>query len=418
MIINISSWNILMAHLCGWSAVALLFSAPFSRSLYILSGLLFVISWFAQKDLYVRLIKIKSLPIAKPALVLSFMVLVWATWSSAPFKEILNNLKVYSKLIMLLMLAVTLSEDKWRKRAWWGLVAGMTFVLFSTFANVFINLPWSMTQNQGLGADHSVFVEYVSQSVMTSVFMAFTLQHCITSNELKMKVIWGLATLCCFISIMFLLQGRSGLVACSVVFTVFALFYTPKSRRLFIMLLLISTLTLLVVSSPLMLSRVLQAYNDVVQYRSFDATSLGLRVDMWLFALKSFYSHPFIGTGVGTYPQLAASHFSTLSESQLIYAVIHPHNQYLFFAMEYGVLGLIGFLWLLWQFFKTAYVSHNPDKSILIAVTLVLAVDSIYNVPLWYRAESYFFYAVLALLVASNFKLQDNEQVKAFGQKA
>jgi hypothetical protein len=120
MIFKTFNWNFLMHQLCGWSAVALLFAAPFSRSLDVLSGLLFSISWFAQKDLRVKLKQIMAWPIAKPALAISIMVLLWATWSPAPFKEILTNLKVYSKMLMLLMLATTLTDDKWRARAGWS----------------------------------------------------------------------------------------------------------------------------------------------------------------------------------------------------------------------------------------------------------------------------------------------------------
>jgi len=411
MIFKTFNWNFLMHQLCGWSAVALLFAAPFSRSLYILSGLLFSISWFAQKDLRVKLKQIMAWPIAKPALAISIMVLLWATWSPAPFKEILANLKVYSKMLMLLMLASTLTDVKWRARAWWGLMLGMALVLGSTFANIFIDLPWSMTKNQGLGADHSVFVEYVSQSVMTSVFLAFTLQRLISSKNTKLMIFWACVSAMALFTILFLLSGRSGLIACTVVICVSAFLYIPKHRQWQSLFLILSALTLFVLISPLMLSRVQQAYNDIVNYQSFDVSSLGLRMDMWMLALKSFVQHPLFGTGVGTYPQIAASHFNTLTAAQLVFAVIHPHNQYLFFAMEYGLVGLLAFLWFMWQLLNTAYISEMPERNILFAVIAVIAVDSLYNVPLWYRAESYFFYAVLALLVASNQKSKDKQTI-------
>jgi hypothetical protein len=77
--------------------------------------------------------------------------------------------------------------------------------------------------------------------------------------------------------------------------------------------------------------------------------------------------------------------------------------------MEYGVLALMSFCWLLWCLAKTAYMSNGTDRSVLFAATAVLAVDSLFNVPLWYRAESYFFYAILGLLVASNLPTEKKE---------
>jgi O-antigen ligase len=406
-------WQLLMNQLCGWSAVALVFSAPFSRALYTISGLLFVIGWFGQLDFRKRLNQIKSFPITPPAVALSIMVLLWATWSSAPSGDVFNTIKVYSKMLMLLMLVSTFSDKEWRQRGWWGFLAGMTLVLTSTFANIVINLPWSKTQNQGLGMDHSVFVEYVSQSVMTAVFLAFTIQRTWTAKEVRTRITWGAVSLLALFSVIFLLQGRSGLVASAIVISVMTVINITPARRWLALMLMVIALTLLVMLSPLMLERVQQGYKEVIQYEAFSRTSLGLRMDMWLLALNNFWEHPLLGTGVGTYHQIAATHFSRFEAADLVYTVIHPHNQYLFFAMEYGVMGLMMFCWFLWRLAKTAYFSSHAERSILFATTAVLAVDSLFNVPLWYRAESYFFYAILGLLVASNLPAQSKEALQS-----
>jgi O-antigen ligase len=407
--IKIEKIKLSMNQLCGWSAVVLVFSAPFSRALYIISGLFFVIGWLGQSNFLERLMQIKSFSITPPVVALTIIVLLWATWSSAPSGDVLNTIKVYSKMLLLLMLVSTFSDNKWRQRGWWGFTAGMALVLTSTFANIVIDLPWSKTQNQGLGVDHSVFVEYVSQSVMTAVFLGFTIQRTLAAKDLVRKWAWGGVSLMALFSVMFLLQGRSGLVASAIVITVFTVLYTPQARRWQALMLLGISVIVLVASSPLMLERVLQAYREIVQYQAFGITSLGLRIDMWLLALNNFLEHPLLGTGLGTYRQIAAIHFSHFQPSDLAYTVIHPHNQYLFFAMEYGVLALMSFCWLLWCLAKTAYMSNSTDRSVLFAATAVLAVDSLFNVPLWYRAESYFFYAILGLLVASNLPTEKKE---------
>lgn len=406
---KIAKLQLFMTQLCGWSAVGLVFSAPFSRTIYTISGLLFVITWLGQNDLRDRLNQIKSFLITPPAVLLTTIILIWATWSSSPSNDVFNNIKVYSKLVMLLMLVSTFSDDLWRRRGWWGFTAGMALVIGSTFANIVTDLPWSKTQNQGLGIDHSVFVEYVSQSVMTAVFLAFTIQRTLDSKDLFMKITWGGGSLLALFSVMFLLQGRSGLVASVIVIILFTAIYTPLGRRWLALISIVVALILLLISSPLMLERVQRGYAEVIQYQAFGRTSLGLRIDMWQLALKNFLENPLLGTGIGSYHHLAAIHFSHFDAAELMYMVIHPHNQYLFFAMEYGVVGLLAFCWFLWRLTKTAYRSKSPERIILFATTAVLAVDSLFNVPLWYRAESYFFYAILGLLVASNLPSKSKE---------
>lgn len=153
----------------------------------------------------------------------------------------------------------------------------------------------------------------------------------------------------------------------------------------------------LVTTSPLMTDRLTAAYQDITSYQAYDQTSLGLRMDMWKLAFDRMVEHPITGTGSGTYPQIAARHFGHCD-----FTCTHPHNQYLFLGMEYGLIGLLAFLWLLWRLLGMARHSITPERTMFFALAAVLAVDSLFNVPLWYRVQSYFFYAMLGLLVASN----------------
>ncbi|MDZ4284115.1 MAG: O-antigen ligase family protein [Hydrogenophaga sp.] len=295
------------------------------------------------------------------------------------------------------MLAVTFADARWRARAWSAFTLAMAFVLASTYANVFVNLPWSRTQNLGLGTDHSVFVEYVSQSVMTAIFLALALNKAINEKEWKLRLTWSLAAMAALGSVLFLLQGRSGLVAVVMVTIVFIALHTRGATRWSVALGVTLLGLALVAASPLMKDRLTAAYQNIASHQPFDRTSLGLRMDMWQLAFEQMVEHPVTGTGSGSYHQIAARHFEHCQET-----CTHPHNQYLFLGMEYGVFGLLAFVWLLWRLFAMARHSTATERTLLFALLAVLAVDSLFNVPLWYRAQSYFFYAMLGLLVASN----------------
>ncbi|MDP1687216.1 O-antigen ligase [Hydrogenophaga sp.] len=392
-----SSWRRVLHHVCGWSAVALVFAAPVSRSLFLAASLLYVVSWVGLGQFRLRFSIAQAVPVWAPLVLLASIVAIWAVFSSAPTGDIVNNLKVYSKLLLVLMLAVTFADTHWRNRAWTAFTVSMLVVLASTYANVFVNLPWSRTQNQGIGVDHSVFVEYVSQSVMTAIFMALALHKFTNNTNPKWRVAWALAAAAALGSVLFLLKGRSGLVAMAVVIATFLLLHTPRSirwRTAFGVALLGAAL---VASSPLMRERLKAGYQEIATYQSFQESSLGLRMDMWKLAFNRMLEHPIVGTGSGSYHGIAAQHFGYCD-----FTCTHPHNQYLFFGMEYGLIGLGAFLWLLWRLLGMARRSTAPERDMLFALVAVLAVDSLFNVPLWYRAQSYFFYAMLGLLVASN----------------
>lgn len=383
--------------LCGWSAVALLFAAPVSRSLFLVASLVYIVAWIATGEFRSKLVFVRTLPVAAPLVLLAGIVALWAAFSPAPAGDIVNNLKVYSKLLLVLMLAVTFSNPVWRARAWWAFTLSMIIVLASTYANVFVNLPWSKTQNQGIGADHSVFVEYVSQSVMTAIFFAMALNKALCNPNRKSRFAWVLVAVVAAGSVLFLLQGRSGLVALMVVILTFLALYARGARRWSVALGVALLGITLITSSPLMRDRLTTAHQEISAYQPSDRTSLGLRITMWKLALDKMVEHPVTGTGSGTYHQIAAQHFGYCD-----FTCTHPHNQYLFFGMEYGLIGLFAYLWLLWRLLATARRSVSSERAVLYALVAVLAVDSLFNVPLWYRAQSYFFYVMLGLLVASN----------------
>lgn len=380
----------------GWSGVVLVFAAPTSRSLFIASGLLFALAWFTEGHYREKWLMLRNLPITGPVVLLSLVVLLWSAFSPAPPQELMETLKVYSKLPLVLMLATTFSDGYWRQRAWQAFLVAMLVVVVSTYGNVVFDLPWSRTQNQGLGQDHSVFIEHVSQSIMTAMFITVCLHHALLTHEVRARWLWFGLALISLVSIVVLLQGRSGLVALVIALGVFALMRVPRQKLMWVIAATALLSAVLIAVSPLMQQRLWLAYTEVANYQPFELTSLGARIDMWRFALNQSIEHLWLGTGSGTYATLAAHHFKHCT-----WVCEHPHNQYLFFSMEFGAMGLLAFVWLLWRVFLIAKKSTNAENVLLMAFLAVLAVDSLINVPLWFRGQSYFTYSMLALLIAS-----------------
>jgi len=391
------AWSRTLDALCGWSAVGLVFSAPFSRSLFLLSATVFLLAWTAHPDWRLKWQLATDSPAAKALWLLAGMVLIWTVFSPAPTADAVNNLKVYSKLLLVLMLQLSFRQAIWQRRAFAAFTAGMALVLLSTYANVFIDLPWSHTRNQGFGEDHSVFVEYVSQSVMTAIFLAYAVHRALEAGSGTQKALWWLGVAAALFSVVFLLKGRSGLLATVVVVAVLFWQCTPRHLRWRTAGVLVALGAALVIASPLMRERLLLAYLEVVNHQPFDQTSLGARMDMWRLAWETTWAHPLFGAGSGAYPSLAEAYFGHCDMT-----CTHPHNQYLFFSMEFGLPVLGAYLLSLVAIGLIAHRSTDNRRVLLWAWLAVVTIDGLFNVPIWYRAQSYFFYAMLALFLASN----------------
>jgi O-antigen ligase len=89
---------------------------------------------------------------------------------------------------------------------------------------------------------------------------------------------------------------------------------------------------------------------------------------MWRWAAKLFLQHPLLGVGTGGYQQ------ATLDAGGDV-GVAHPHNNVLYVAANYGLLGLAVFGWFFWVLLKYGW-RHRQESAgfFVLAATLVILI--------------------------------------------
>jgi len=115
--------------------------------------------------------------------------------------------------------------------------------------------------------------------------------------------------------------------------------------------------------------------------------SLETRLIIWQRAFEVFKTHPILGIGPGTfegYPQ--------------------PHNIFLAFLLQTGIVGFIGFIWLLIWFLKTGFMnlaSFNDARFILILISMMIyiLVHGLVDTTYWKNDLSVLFWLVIGLMV-------------------
>jgi O-antigen ligase len=128
-------------------------------------------------------------------------------------------------------------------------------------------------------------------------------------------------------------------------------------------------------------------------------TSIGARLAMWKASLNFYWDQPLWGHGTGSYRWLTERLFT----DPLMCAIscVHPHNQFLFFGVEYGLLGLFIYSWLFVGVAKIVLLVERRYSLILAGLLTIIAVDSFINSPLWISSERNFYTAILALTMTS-----------------
>ncbi len=131
-----------------------------------------------------------------------------------------------------------------------------------------------------------------------------------------------------------------------------------------------------------------------------DHTSVGARLAMWEFAAQAISERPILGTGSGGYPQTATAYFQDTVTCGITCA--HAHNQFLFFGIENGLIGVALYLAFIASAVVAAWRTATPLVSGGAACTIaVLVADSLTHGPFWIANEFHFFAVAIPVALAA-----------------
>lgn len=401
-----------MDRIARWGVVIVLFAAPTSRALFNLAALVALVGWFAAGHYRLRWQSVRRNPVLWPCLLLAVLILVGVTYSSAPTHDIVEHLRVYSKLLFVLMMVSLMDSEVWRRRAWFAFTAALLLILLSTYANVWVDLPWSRTHHQGLGRDHSVFTDYIVQSVVTSFFVALSLYRMRYAATSFTKTFWALVAAAAVISVIFLVQGRTGQLTLIAAVLTYVFFTLPLRMKWMAAIGCVALMAVFMWSSPLLVARWGTALSEAQafaqqQYQYDAASSIGIRLRLWQISWELIQASPLWGHGTGAYHVLASGYFTDCT-----WTCFHPHNQFLFFGVENGLLGIAAYLFLFAGLLRGARNLPQGERVVMYCFVAVFFVNSVFNAPLWYRMESYIFYSLIGLLMAGSFGLERHSAVR------
>ena len=344
-----------------------------------------------------------SNPLAAPALALFVWIVVAALWSPADGPLVGAALQKYAKFLFVPVFIGLLADPSTRRRCFQAFALAMLFTLTITWLNVWFDFSWTRTHNQGFGVDHTVFKDYIAQGIMMAFFAAMAMHQALRAptraHALLAACVAGLAVF----SVLFLSAGRTGYLALLLSMAVFGVFATGlKPKRLAISaVVVIALIAMAITASSQLRSRFAQAWQEA---RSSDmstpVTSTGARVEMFRFALQESLEKPLQGHGTAAYPVLAPSHFTVTSWCLVV--CVHPHNQFVFFLFEQGLVGLLLFLWFVGAIARQAWRETTPRRALMMGFLAILIVSNTTHSSFWLSTENHFFILMSALLMAAS----------------
>lgn len=379
-----------------------LFGASTAISLVNIGFSIILLGLIIEGNLKDRFAIIMDSPVVLPLFLLMLWGFVGATYSDAEFDTLSRQLKIFAKIG--LIVAVIMASDNLVviDRAWVAFILGACFTLISTYINIYFLLPWSTTQNLGWGADHTVFYNYISQSIVFAFLIGFSWIQIFEQKSYFLfdKIFWIILLLLSLVSMFFLSTGRVGIVAFAFII-IYLVSCQFKLRGVLVLLSLGLIVLYLLWGAPGVVSRLAVGVQDIQNFQGIQnsQTSWGARLSMYLLSIKFIIQAPLFGHGLGDYQTLAMAFYELPSMRAV--SGYHPHNQYLYFFVELGLVGLGLYLWLHYSLFRLSLNLNSKWQKITIIFIVVLIVGSMFHAPFWMSGERNFFFPLIGLL-ASN----------------
>ncbi len=351
-------------------------------------------------------------PFALATLVLCAVIFLGVSYSHAPADEIRRSLTKYARLLYAPIAIACLTDATWRRRALLAWMAAMLLTLALSYVHVLWAFPLARATRELQFGDHYIFKHHITQNVMMSVFviaalaeawrLRLTLAVKPDATSRRLCVAWLVVAVLAAINVLFFVLGRAGYLTLLVnlaVLPVVAMVSARDRRLLLVTAALALVATVAAVSSESVEQRFHNAISEVESSQEHGiTTSIGQRMEYASKSLELIAKRPLLGFGTGSY----AMEYCRIAKSAewCRLGAYNPHNQFLFIAVQFGLLGLAALLAWLVSAGRAIARLPLPEQMVGFALLATLIVHSLLDSPLYIVTEGTWYPLLLGILAA------------------
>lgn len=185
-------------------------------------------------------------------------------------------------------------------------------------------------------------------------------------------------------------------------------FYSKRLAKTFFISCFVVLVLFVALTPDALQHAIVERFKGVVN--PLETTSIAGRANVWEAGMKMFRERPLTGMGIGSFSVLSTPYGSVHLEA--------PHNVYLFFLSEFGLIGLSNFLVLIFIVVTSVikglkYISNDANKFVLFGLFAGLIIYSTQGLVVSYKFLEMEIWALLGLTtVALKIFISQEEKIK------
>jgi O-antigen ligase len=357
-----------------WSVLLCLFSVPINKpatNIFIFFALVFAVLGERTRQ---RFDAAWKQPVVIGA-VIWFLILLISTFVAPAGQERWKALGIYRALFYPMIVAALFETQKWRTRGLLAFGISASLVLVISWAEFF----WTLFNGTQTGVtpvgSYTVFKNYTQQGLIFVVLAAMAAAFADIETDIRRKRLLWFVAAAAFVNVVFLLQSRTGYMVAAP-FLLYWVWHVSARHRSAWRGVAISALVVLAIGAAAALTpnvqhRIAQINTDYSRYTDkHDATSLGVRLELWKRTMPIIASAPILGHGLGEWrPNYQSQIIGVPGQSEFLMG--HPHQEALLILSEQGILGFgvfLGVLVLLWRYVRKLEPPHRDFYTVLMFI--------------------------------------------------
>ncbi len=373
------------------------FSIAVSTALMNILFVILIFGIFFHKAARKQLLLLPQHPLFLPLMMILAIMFVGVSYSIVDWKQALISLNKYREFLILLLFLALFSlkrPSNLPDYGYWGFMLAMLLSLLLSYIMHFTG--WHYLDNPD--ANRAVFKNYLTQNFFMAIFAYFI--ALIFWFKPRLRIYMGILLALVGYNIFFMSKGRIGyLVFFSLMILIFFQKFRWKGIIVAIFLSFVSSVVLYQ-TSPVVQKRINEIGSDLQRFQkgNLEENSIGYRIQFYQNSLQLVSLSPFWGRGSGSFEQA----YKELAKREGIHATHNPHNEYLLFAVQWGGVGLVFFLFFLFSLWRNSFQLKKPWNYRAQGVWVAMAIGCLLNSFWLDNTEGHFFAFFLALLYSSN----------------
>lgn len=374
------------------------FSIPLSTSLTSVLFCLFILAWILEGNYNNKANYAWQHPACFFSIILLISIAIGSLYSLASWPEIINYLKKMLKLIYVPFLIYYFSQQSQRN---WTINALITAGIITAI----------------IGTIYGTYNPF-KNSIDTSLIITITTFLLLHKIDLKNKLYINYSILLLILfNVFYLLYFSIGRTSQIIFLLLLILFFIQKITVKKQLIVSLSLIIFMLVFCGMFSKRLHHTwYNVIEKYQNYkanpinyDHNSISCRLTFFKNTWVLIKQKPWLGWGTGSFIPIYKQQFSETNTTVL---PNNPHNEYLLWWSQLGLVGVSLLLWWFYILFKASFIIPNYEKYILQGTILTMIVGCLANSWVMDFVSGHLFIMLIAISLGAlpNVRSKPNHQ--------